>query len=84
MAQANAGTGSKSRVSAQIADRRKMELNQIAYQLSEPGDPVNVSQLIREAIELYIEQFDTNPDRCNPRERGGFGGVELEIDEGAA
>ncbi|WP_418283921.1 hypothetical protein [Halorubrum sp. DTA46] len=84
MAQANQNTGSKTRVTAQIADRRKMELNQIAYQLSEPGDPVNVSQLIREAIELYVQQFDTDPDACSPRERGGFGGVEIELDEGAA
>lgn len=84
MAQANANTDSKTRVTAQISDRRKMELNQIAYQLSEPGDPVTVSQIIREAIELYAQQFDNDPSDCDPRERGGFGGVEIEVENGAA
>lgn len=84
MAQANASGNSRTRVNVQLTDRRKMELNRIAYQLSEPGDTVTVSEIIREAVEDYVEKFDTDPDRCAPRERGGFGGVELEIDEGAA
>ena len=78
---------SKTRMSVQVSDRRKMELNRIAYQLSEPGDNVTPSEIVREAIEDYVAKFAENPDSCDPRRRGSFGGeefVELEIDEGAA
>jgi hypothetical protein len=61
-----------------------MELNRIAHELSEPGDQVTPSDLIREAAELYVEQFNTDPSGCDPRERGGYGGVKLEVDDGAA
>ena len=84
MAQATGSGDSRTRVNVQVSDRRKMELNRIAYQLSEPGDPVTVSELIREAVEDYVEKFDTDPNRCSPRERGGFGGVEIEVEDGAA
>ena len=87
MAQANQGSQSKTRVNVQVSDRRKMEVNQIAYQLSEPGDHVTPSEVVREAIDLYVEQFAKDPSQFDPRNRGSLGGesfVEIEVDEGAA
>ncbi|TKX79536.1 hypothetical protein EXE53_15335 [Halorubrum sp. SD626R] len=87
MAQANQGGQSRTRLNVQVSDRRKMELNRIAYQLSEPGDNVTPSEIVREAIEDYVQKFAENPDHCDPRGRGSFGGeqfVEVEVDDGAA
>lgn len=64
-----------------------MEVNQIAFDLSRPGDPVTPSEVVREAIDLYVEQFANDPSKCDPRSRGAIGGesfVEIEVDEGAA
>ena len=87
MAQANQSSQSRTRLNVQVSDRRKMELNRIAYQLSEPGDTVTPSEIVREAIEDYVQKFAEDPDRCDPRGRGSFGGeqfVEVEVDDGAA
>jgi len=65
--------GQRTSVSAQIDDATKQRLNRIAYELSEPGSQVSVSQLIREAVTDYVERYETDPDRCNPQERGDYG-----------
>ena len=87
MEQANQSGQSRTRLNVQVSDRRKMELNRIAYQLSEPGDNVTPSEIVREAIEDYVAKFAEDPSRCDPRSRGSFGGeefVEIDVDEGAA
>ena len=64
-----------------------MELNQIAYEMSKPGDSVTPSEIAREAIEDYVRKYAKDPDTCDPRQRGAFGGeelVEIEVDDGAA
>jgi hypothetical protein len=81
MAQPTATDQQRSKVSAMVDDKTKEELNNIAYQKSEPGQTVGVSDIMREAFQLYINEFYKNPDSCDPAERGG---VELEIEEGAA
>ncbi|MUW13912.1 hypothetical protein GJ633_03990 [Halorubrum sp. CBA1125] len=87
MAQANQGSQSRTRLNVQLSDLRKMELNRIAYELSEPGDPVTPSEVAREAIEDYVQKFAEDPNRCDPRGRGTFGGeqfLEIDVDEGTA
>ena len=87
MAQANQGGQSRTRLNVQLSDLRKMELNRIAYELSEPGDSVTPSEVAREAIEDYVQKYAEDPDTCDPRQRGAFGGeqfVEVEVDDGAA
>ncbi|WP_058365221.1 ribbon-helix-helix domain-containing protein [Haloparvum sedimenti] len=77
----------RTRVTFQLSDRRKMELNRIAYDLSEPGDSVSQSELVREAVEDLIEKYADDPTTVDPRARGSYGGqplIELETDEGAA
>ncbi|WP_435358464.1 hypothetical protein [Haloarchaeobius sp. DFWS5] len=64
-----------------VDDKTKNELNRIAHEKSEPGSTVGVSEIMREAFQLYIQQYTENPDFCDPSKRGG---VELEIEEGAA
>jgi len=62
----------KSHVSADIPDSLKMRLNEISIELSEPGERVNISDLLREAIRDYVENYDENPEKCQPLERGAL------------
>lgn len=78
------------RVSVQISDRLKSQLNDIAYEKSRPGEVVNASHVIREALIDYVERYCSDPEACSPRERGAprsTPDVEdsaLETNEGAA
>lgn len=72
------------RVTVAVSDSMKSSLNDIAYELSEPGDRVTSSEVVREAIADYVEKFETQPADCCPRQRGDINGAEIEIDEGAA
>jgi len=69
----NPADGQRSPVSLKIEDATKQRLNKIAYELSDPGSQVTVSHVIREAVNDYIEQYEDDPERCAPGERGSLG-----------
>lgn len=79
-----------SRVSVQISDRLKSQMNKIAYEQSQPNDMVKPSHVMREALNDYVERYCSDPEACNPRERGAprstpnVDDSRLELDEGAA
>ncbi|WP_226040814.1 ribbon-helix-helix protein, CopG family [Natrinema sp. DC36] len=48
-----------------IPDEMIEEVDEIAYERSEPGDSVSRSEIIREAIDEYLERQDCRPDQAN-------------------
>ena len=50
-------SNANSQVSARIHPDTKDELERIAYEQSSPGNRVHCSELVREAIDEYIERY---------------------------
>ncbi|TKX86222.1 hypothetical protein EXE43_09640 [Halorubrum sp. SS5] len=93
MAQASNSSEKRSRITVGLSDRRKQEINRIAYDQSTPNSDVKPSEVVREAIQDYIEKYSEDPTTIDPRNRGCYGGEPLieiedndnaETDEGAA
>ena len=61
---------SKTVVTVKFTDQEKQRINQIAYELSEPGNNVTASDVLREAARDYMDKFDAQPDDCCPGDRG--------------
>lgn len=66
---------SRTTVTTKFTDKEKQRINEIAYELSEPGDTVDAAQVVREAVRDYIKKFEKEPEDCCPRERGNIDGV---------
>jgi len=67
-----------SQLTFRLSDRSKQRLNEIAYEKSEPGDTVKASHVVREAVQNYIQQYDRDPDACDPATHGG---LELNLED---
>ena len=65
-----------------LNERQSFRLEEIAVSKIEAGNRVTKSDVIREAINDYIEKFENSPQDCDPIERGSLKAIEL--DEGAA
>ncbi|MFB6103338.1 MAG: hypothetical protein ABEJ73_12350 [Haloplanus sp.] len=63
-------------VTVKISDAKKQRLNEIAFELSEPGERVTASDVIRESINDYLDKFEQRPAECTPRERGALNSVD--------
>lgn len=48
-----------------IPDEMIKEVDEIAYERSEPGDSVSRSEVIREAIKEYLERQERRPDQSS-------------------
>ncbi|WP_172704571.1 CopG family ribbon-helix-helix protein [Natrinema thermotolerans] len=46
-----------------LPDEMIDEVDELAYERSEPGDSVSRSEVIREAIEEYLERHNRRPDQ---------------------
>jgi len=49
-----------------------MRLKQVAYEKSEPGLSVSVSDVLRSALRDYVEKYDEGIRDVQPNERGGL------------
>jgi predicted DNA-binding protein len=67
------GSETGTRISVMVSDARKRRLNEIAWQESEPSDRVTASDVVREAIEDYVDKYESDPEACDPQERGCIG-----------
>jgi len=84
MANKNARSATRPRVTVVLSDQRRDQLEKIAYELSEPGDSVTTSELLREAMEDYVAKFEANPESCSPRKRGKLANKENRPEDGVA
>ena len=65
--------GQRTMISALVDDATKQRLNEVAFEKSEPGSQVKVSQVIREALNDYLDSYENDPDGCDPVSRGSIG-----------
>ena len=81
MSQANPSDYSRDKISALVDGRTQKQLDEIRLRYSEPGAVVGESEVIREALQLYIQMYHQDPENCDPTKRGG---VELDLEEPSA
>jgi len=67
------GVETGTRMTVMVSDARKHRLNEIAHEQSEPSDRVTASDVVREAIQDYVERYADDPAACDPRRRGCIG-----------
>lgn len=76
-------TGTRSRVTVMVSDRTKARLNEVAYEQSTPNERVDTAEIVREAIQDYLQKYESDPESCAPLERGGIDCGVTDSDEGA-
>lgn len=53
-----------------LPDEMIDRVDEIAYERSEPGESVSRSEIIREAIDEYLERNESRPDRSTGESAG--------------
>lgn len=64
-----------------VTDSTKQKVNRIAYELSSPNETVTPSDVLREAINDYLEKFEVDRENCVPRDRGRIESLPFEVEE---
>jgi predicted transcriptional regulator len=63
-----------------LNEQQNLRLEEIAVEQTEVSNRVTKSDVIREAINDYLDKYQSSPEDCDPVERGSLEAV----DEGAA
>jgi hypothetical protein len=66
----SADSGTTTQVTVKISDAKKHRLNEIAFEQSAPGERVTASDVVREAINDYLDRYD--PEKMDPHQRGSL------------
>jgi len=66
------GGGSSERVGTKFEQPEYDELKRVAYELSEPGNEIAVTEVLRAGLRDYIEKHEDGVREVHPSENGGL------------
>jgi hypothetical protein len=75
---AEAGS-SRTVVTTKFSDAEKQRINEIAFELSEPGERVTAAHVVREAVRIYIQAYEGEDQTVNPADRGQIDAEDAEV-----